>query len=34
MAAVSVIAVLPTVLAAVFFQRHVVAGLTRGAVKE
>jgi multiple sugar transport system permease protein len=34
MAAVSVVAVLPTVAAAVFFQRHVVAGLSRGAVKE
>lgn len=32
-AAVSVVAVLPIVVAALFFQRHIVSGLTRGAVK-
>jgi ABC-type glycerol-3-phosphate transport system permease component len=33
MAAVSVMAVLPIVAAAIVFQRHIVSGLTRGAVK-
>jgi multiple sugar transport system permease protein len=33
MAAVSVVAVLPIVAAALVFQRHIVSGLTRGAVK-
>ena len=33
MAAVSVVAVLPVVVAALVFQRHIVSGLTRGAVK-
>jgi multiple sugar transport system permease protein len=33
MAAVSVVAVLPLVAAALVFQRHIVSGLTRGAVK-
>jgi ABC-type glycerol-3-phosphate transport system permease component len=33
MAAVSVVAVLPIVVAALIFQRHIVSGLTRGAVK-
>jgi multiple sugar transport system permease protein len=33
MAAVSVVAVVPIVAAVLFFQRHIVSGLTRGAVK-
>jgi multiple sugar transport system permease protein len=33
MAAVSVVAVLPVVVATLVFQRHIVSGLTRGAVK-
>jgi multiple sugar transport system permease protein len=34
LAAASVIAILPTVLVVVFFQRYIVSGLTAGAVKE
>jgi ABC-type glycerol-3-phosphate transport system permease component len=33
MSAVSVVAVVPIVAATLFFQRHIVSGLTRGAVK-